>query len=699
MNLKEARIRIKKLRDEIKRANHAYHTLDEELISDATYDSLARELISIERQFPKFKIPNSPTERVGGIPLEKFQKVYHEKPMISLNDAFSRDDVEKWFLRLKNYFTKLPSGIPDNLFSDFYCELKIDGLAIELIYQNGIFVKGITRGNGLVGEDVTQNLKTISAIPLKILSEERVKKNLRVLERDPSRFETAPRHLVVRGEIFLTKEEFNRINIEQKKKEEKLYANPRNVAAGSIRQLDPKITASRKLDSFQYAIVTDIGQKTHEEEHILLEAYGFKTNKHNKRVNGIDEVFAFRDYWETHREQLEYEIDGTVIIINNNKYFESAGIIGKAPRAAIAYKFIPREKTTILKNITIQVGRTGVLTPVAELVPVNVGGTRVSRATLHNYNEIQRLGIRIGDTVVVTRAGDVIPKITRVITNLRVGKEKEFVMPDYCPIDGSKIKKEGALYKCSSPLCGARHRENIYHFVSRTAFDIRGLGPKIIDAFLDAGLIADAADLFTLQKDDIAVLNRFGEKSAENIVKELASKKEIPLHKFLFGLGILQIGEETSIALAKHFPLRERGNSLEVLAKRYKNLTRDDLEKVSDIGPKVAESIYTWFHMTRNIKFVEKLGRVGIKISNARATQKKNAKIASKTFVLTGTISSLSRDEAKAKIRELGGEISESVSPNTDFVVAGENPGAKYGMAKKLGIKIVNEAEFLELLS
>ncbi len=485
MDLKTARERAKKLKEEIEEAHHAYHVLDEELISDATYDSLVRELKDIERHFPELKTADSPTDRVGGAPLDAFQKVHHEERMTSLNDAFKKEDMEDWLLRLKNYFAKVPGGVPSDLLTDFYCELKIDGLAIELIYEKGIFVRGSTRGDGIIGEDVTQNLKMIHAIPLKLFSPERVMRRMEKQGLNPKNFNYTPEKLIVRGEIFLTKDEFQRINKEQKAIGEKQYANPRNVAAGSVRQLDPKITASRKLDSFQYSVMTDVGQKTHEEEHLFLNALGFKTNPHNKRVKSIKEIFAFRDYWETHREKLEYEIDGTVILLNKNEHFKTAGIIGKAPRGAIAYKFIAREQTTTLKNIVVQVGRTGVLTPVAELEPVIIGGVRIAHATLHNYDEIERLGIKIGDTVVVSRAGDVIPKVTGVLVKLRTGKEKKFKMPSVCPVDGSPVVRDGVLFKCSNPLCGARHKENIYHFISRKAFDIRGLGPKIIDVFLD----------------------------------------------------------------------------------------------------------------------------------------------------------------------------------------------------------------------
>ncbi|MCP6720211.1 MAG: NAD-dependent DNA ligase LigA [Patescibacteria group bacterium] len=680
----KARVRehVEKLKHEINRYRYAYHVLNKEEVSPAALDSLKKELFDLEQKFPELVTPDSPTQRIGGKPLRAFKKVRHEHVMLSFNDAFSEMDMQDWLERVENY---LGQEVKPN----FYCELKIDGLAIELVYKKGILVQGSTRGDGLIGEDVIQNLKTIEAIPLR-------------LETKNSRLRI-PEKLVVRGEIFLTKKEFNRINKEQLREGGKPYANPRNVAAGSVRQLDPKITASRKLDSFQYAIASPaealakagIHIKTHEKEHEVLKDFGFKTNSHNRAVKSLAEVFKFRNYWEKNREKLPYEIDGVVVIINDDKIFKRAGVIGKAPRAAIAYKFSPKEATTVIKNIKVQVGRTGALTPVAELRPVEVGGVTVSHATLHNYDEIRRLGIKIGDTVVVSRAGDVIPQITKVLKNLRSGKEKEFRMPTICPVDGSKAVKEGVIYRCSSPNCGARHRESLYHFVSRTAFDIRGLGAKIIDRFLDEGLIGDAADIFTLKEGDITVLERFGEKSAENVVREINEHKKISLSRFLYSLGILHVGEETAnvLSLAADGEIRKPTDVLRILQK----LSLEKLQEIPDVGPKVAESIYNWFHERRNVKFLEKLERVGVRIKS-QVSVVKSKKLAGKTFVLTGSLTSLGREEAKEKIRILGGDVSESVSKETGYVVVGENPGSKYNKAKKLGVKIVDEKKFLRML-
>ncbi|MBI5401256.1 NAD-dependent DNA ligase LigA [Candidatus Wolfebacteria bacterium] len=691
MNKSEAKNRIKKLKNEINKYRYAYHVLDKSLISDAALDSLKKELFDLEQQFPEFITPDSPTQRVGGEPLKQFKKVRHETPMLSFNDAFSEEDMDAWITRLENYLKPITNyQLP---ITNFYCELKIDGLAIELIYENGVFVQGSTRGDGLIGEDITQNLKTIDAIPLKILEPEEVKKNLKSLGLNSQSYIFNPKHLVIRGEVFLNKKDFEKINKENKKRGEKIFANPRNMAAGSVRQLDPKITAKRKLDSFQYDIVTDIGQKNHEEEHLLLKAFGFKTNPNNKPADSLKEVFDFRNRWEKHREKLAYEIDGIVVVVNDNKIFKQAGVIGKAPRAAVAYKFSPREATTIIEDIKVQVGRTGTLTPVAILKPVGVGGITITHATLHNWDQIKKLGLKINDTVIVSRAGDVIPQISKVLKELRTGKEKEFHVPKTCPVDGAKIIREGAFYRCSNKNCGARNRRRISHFVSRNAFDIRGLGNKIINRFLDEGLISDAADIFDLKQDDIAALERFGEKSAQNIVNEINKHKKVSLSRFIFSLGILHIGEETARALANQFPTK----NINGLEKVYKNLSLEDLQNVPDIGPRVSKSIYDWFRDSRNMNFLQKLEKAGIQIESPKL-QITSYKLQDKTFVFTGELKSMSRDEAKEKVRFLDGDISESVSKKTNYVVVGENPGSKLDNAKKLGIKILNEKEFLKLL-
>ncbi len=670
MEKKEAEGRIKKLREAIDRYRRAYHVENRSLISDEALDSLKKELFDLEAKFPELITPDSPTQRVAGEPQKAFKKVRHEMPMISLSDAFSEGDLRAWFERAENFLKK-------EIAPGFYCELKIDGLAIELVYEDGVLVEASTRGDGVVGEDVTQNLRTVEAIPLCI---------------ETGNIKDCPKRIVVRGEVFLTKKEFLQMNKKQERSGGKLFANPRNVAAGSVRQLDPKVTALRKLDSFAYDLVTDLGQRKHSEEHEILKKLGFKTNPSNKIAKSLPEVIEFRNHWETHRETVPYEIDGTVIILNDNKTLEALGTVGKSPRGAIAYKFAPREATTKLEDIHIQVGRTGVLTPVAFLSPVNIGGTTIRRATLHNFDEIERLGIKIGDTVLVTRAGDVIPKITKVLSELRTGKEKAWKPPARCPVDGSPLWKEDVLVFCSNPECGARERENLYHFVSRAGFDIRGLGWKVIDRFADEGLIETAADIFSLKKEDIEVLERFGEKSAENIIDEIEKKKAVEPHKFIYALGILHVGEETARALYKAFPFR----TVAEFGKKFGALSVETLQEVPDIGPKVAESISNWFKQKRNKKFLEELAAAGVKIEVHRVRAK--ATLAGKSLVFTGTLPTLGREEAKELARQHGGEVSESVSKKTSYVVAGEEPGAKYEKAKSLGVQVLSEKEFLAML-
>jgi len=685
MDKNAARERIAHLKKTINHHRYLVSVLDREEISADALDSLKKELFDLEAQFPDLVTPDSPTQRVGGAPLKEFKKVSHRIRMNSLNDAFSKEDVREWIERLGNYLKNEPVEA-------FYCDLKMDGLAVELVYRNGIFTQGSTRGDGLVGEDITYNLKTIEAIPLALQGKH------------------MPKELVVRGEVFLMKKEFARINKEQKKKGEKEYANPRNVAAGSLRQLDPAVTASRKLDFYAYGI-SGSGERyvrdysTHEKEYRFLNAVGIRTNPDGRAVHSLDEVFSFHEHWMKNREKLSYEIDGIVVSINEKHVYERAGIIGKAPRAAIAYKFSPKEATTVVREIIVQVGRTGALTPVAVMEPVNVSGVTVTHATLHNADEIERLGLKIGDTVIVSRAGDVIPQVTQVLKELRTGKEKAFRMPTHCPVDGSPVTRDGLLagrqgvaYRCSNKNCGARHKESLYHFVSRGAFNVEGLGPKILDRFLDEGLISDAADIFLLKEEDIMVLERFGEKSAENIVREIVEKKKITLPRFLYALGILHVGEETAQVLAKYVTRDKR----QVTRPKdfFDIMTRfslEDLQEIQDIGPKVAESIHRWFREKRNIALLKKLEKAGVMIVN-RESKIVNQKLADLTFVLTGSLETMSRDEAKEKIRALGGEISESVNKKTSYVVAGLVPGSKYEKAKKLGIKIVNESELLALL-
>jgi DNA ligase (NAD+) len=675
MEKKELQIRIAKLQKLIQYHQTRYYTFDDPEISDSAFDALKEELEDLENKYPEFTSQYSPTNLIGGIPLEKFQKVKHEHPMFSLQDAFNTTEMEDWVERLSNFLKISKEELGQK---SYYCELKIDGLAIELIYKKGVLINALTRGDGKIGEDVTQNISTIKSIPHTLTQLGKIK---------------IPENLIVRGEVFLTKKELERANKEQEKNGLKLYANTRNLAAGSLRQLDSKITASRKLESFQYDIVGAVEEQfqTHEEKHKALASWGFTTNKYNVCTRNIKEALKFRDVWEYKREKLDYEIDGVVIIVNDSRLFDSLGIIGKTPRGAIAYKFTPREATTIIENIRVQVGRTGVLTPVADLKPVLVGGTTITHATLHNADEIERLDLRIGDTVVVSRAGDVIPKIIRVVTELRVGKEKRFSMPKACPIDGSKVVVSGALHQCSNELCGARHKEALYHFVSRHAFNIRGLGVKIIDRFIDEGLIVDAGDIFALTEGDIKVLERFGDKSAENIIKEINQKKIIQQARFIFALGVIHVGEETARIIAEQFPV----SSISKLITYYSKIKKEEWELISDIGPKVSSSIVSWFKNKKNIILLQKLDSLGVSII---PSQKKKGKLFLKTFVLTGTLEKLSREEAKEKILSSGGSISDSVSRSTSFVVLGANPGSKLKKAKELGVPIISEVDFLKLI-
>ena len=697
MDKQEVKNRIEKLKKAINYHRYLYHVQDKQEISEAALDSLKKELFDLEQEYPELITPDSPTQRVGGKPLEKFEKAKHILPMLSLNDAFSREDIQDWINRI----LKLVSEKERPKF-DFYCELKIDGLAVELVYENNILKIGSTRGDGIIGENVTQNLKTIDSIPLGLHLE-------------------GKNNLVVRGEVFLPKKELERINKEQQRKNLPVFANPRNMAAGSIRQLNPAVTAQRKLDFLAYDLVAGFSKndlKTHKEKHENLKQLGFKINSHDKYCKDVKEVFEFYDYWKKEREKLPYEIDGMVIIINSNELYEKLGVVGKAARAAIAYKFPLRQATTVLENIFLQVGRTGVLTPIAVLKSVEVGGVKISRATLHNEDEIKKLGVKIGDTVIVGRAGDVIPAIIKVLPELRNGSEKEFKFPKECPSCQKEVKRADgeAAWRCENPQCFNRQRECFYHFVSKGAFDIAGLGPKIIDKLLDSSLISDPSDLFKLEIGDIipitkvpelnknktkqkSILQGFGEKSAKNLIESIQSKKKIILPKFIFSLGIKNVGEETAHDLADYISAPAGGQGPDSgwsSIDNLKNISQEELQNILDIGPITADSIFDYFHNKKNLEFLEKLKKTGIEIITEKKTKEK--KLKGKIFVLTGALMSLSRNEVKEKIRILGGNVSESISRNTDYLIFGEDPGSKLEKAKKLKVKIIDEREFLEMI-
>ncbi len=680
MNKQQVQKRIEKLRKVINYHRYFYHVLDRQEISDSALDSLKHELFELEKEFPEFIVPDSPTQRVGGKPLDSFKKIKHLVPMLSIEDIFSDKELKSW----EDYLNRLE---PLQEF-EYFSELKIDGFAISLVYENGFLAYGATRGNGRLGEDVTQNLKTIESIPLKLEIRANIL-NKRIEEKIKTLIKKG--RIEIRGEVYMKRKEFEKLNKELAAKGEKTYSNPRNLAAGSIRQLNPKLAASRPLNFLAYDIITDFGQKTHSEEHEILPALGFKTDK-GKKCKNLDEVINFWKKVNKKRNSFPFQIDGIVIAINNNSVFEKLGIVGKSPRAIRALKFSPEQATTKVLDIKVQVGRTGAITPVAVLKPITVGGVVISRATLHNEDEIKRLGVKIGDTVIIGRAGDVIPDIISVLPDLRTGKEKDFRMPKNCPVCNTKLVKlkTEAIWRCPNHKCLARQKKYFYHFVSRNGFDIVGLGPKILNRLIDESLVSDPADLFKLKEEDITPLERFAQKSAQNLIFAIQSKKSISLSNLIYALGIRNVGEQTAIDLAQHF------NSLEKL----KNTPLSVLEEIKDIGPIVAKSIYDFFQEKQNLNFIEKLRRLGIKIKSQQpSVALKARKLKGLFFVLTGSLESMSRERAKTKIIELEGRVLKSVSQKVDFVIVGRDSGSKFQKAKKLGVKIITEKQFLKLLN
>lgn len=708
MTKKEAKEAIEGLKKEIKHHRHLYHVLDREEISDAASDSLKGKLQKLEDEYPEFITPDSPTQRVGGKPLDKFKKVRHEEPMLSLFDAFSEGEMSDWEERLLKILAS--KGEKKNL--DYFVELKLDGLAISLIYEKGKFTVGATRGDGRIGEDVTNNLKTIEAIPLflRIPKESELKKEGFSKDQAANILkEVMTGKINVRGEAIMSKKAFSALNKEFEKAGQPKLANPRNGAAGSIRQLDPKITAKRNLDFYTYEIKTDVGFARHEEKRKLLNLLGFKTLKENKYSRDLGGAFdVYKKIMKT-RENLPFNIDGLVVKVNDLSLWDTLGVVGKGPRYMMAYKFPAEQTTTKLKDVIWQVGRTGVLTPTAAFDPVSVGGVTVSRATLHNMDEIKRLGLKIGDTVIIERAGDVIPKVIKVLKKLRIGKEKKIEVPKKCPICRGRVERVGqeVAFRCMSKNCYAVNLRGIMHWVSKGAIDIEGLGGKIVEQLLQNGLIHDFADLYELEVGGLVPLERFAEKSADNLIEAIEEKKEIDLSRFIYGLGIRHVGEETALILAKKFLIdkkikRAEKISISDLAGYFKSLDRDELREINDIGPIVAESISDWWYDEKNQEILSKLEKRGVKFkADARLSTvvKEGAgKLANKSLVLTGTLSSLTREEAKDRIRTLGGNVSSQVSKNTDFVVLGADPGSKFDKAKKLGVKIIDEEKFLKIV-
>lgn len=674
MSKKDIKQRIEKLKKTINYHRYLYHVLNKQEISEEALDSLKHQLFLIEQEFPEFITPDSPTQRVEGKVLTGFKKVKHKTRMMSLEDVFSEDEFYGWTERIKKLDKS--SG------REFFAEAKLDGLAVSIIYKNGKLTRAATRGDGETGEDITLNIKTIESVPL-VLSVYG-----KLPEKIGKKINEAVKHgeIEVRGEVIIIKKNFIEINRLREERGLSKYANPRNLAAGSVRQLDPKITASRKLDFFGWDIVGDLKQTLHSEEHEIIRALGFKSDNYSKICKLPEEVFQLMKLIEEKRENLDYEIDGIVVSVNDNAMFQKLGIHGKSPRGSVAFKFALKETTTKILNITCQVGRTGILTPVAALQPVFLGGVTISRATLHNFDEVKRLEVKIGDTVIVGRAGDVIPRVIKTLKEMRNGNEKNFKPPEFCPVCEEKVSRDngGVYIRCVNPKCPAKRKEYIYYFVSKKGFDIKGLGPKIIDVLYSKALIQDASDLFKLEKGDLLPVERFAEKSAENLIEAINEKRKIIFPKFIAALGILHIGDETALDLAKKFKNIEN----------LKITSLEDLEKIPNIGTAVAKSVYNWFRDKYNIKFLEKILKE-IEIEEIKIS----GKLAGKIFVITGSLISMSRDEAREKIILLGGEVSGTVSKKTDYVIVGSDPGSKFLKAKKLGIKVLDEKEFLKMLN
>ena len=684
--------RILNLRAQIADLRYKYHVENDPNVTDDVYDALTRELHELEENHPQYLIKNSSTDRVAGKPSEGFKKVSHSVRMTSLNDCFSKDEVYAWEERIKKLLRSLAPKLT------YFCELKFDGLAISLIYENGLLVRGATRGDGLIGEDITGNLKMIKTIPLKLKA-------------------PFPSYIEVRGETVMARSVWKKLNKENEKLGKPLFANTRNAAAGSLRQLDPNLVRERQLDFFAYEIaeVRGVNVKTHSEKHALLRKLGFVVDDHEKIAKNLSEIFTFINSIEGIREKFPYGTDGVVVSVDSLELEDELGIVGKAPRYAIAFKYPAEKATTMVTDITVNVGRTGVLTPLAHFKPTLVAGSTVSKATLHNMDQINRLDIRIGDTVVIQKAGDVIPEVVEVLPKMRTGKEKKFTMPSQCPVCGNIVERHSVssqskqnlralpslrglrrdsdfvysamtsvAFYCTNKNCPAKNRRGMQHFVN--VYEIYEIGPKILDRLKEEGLISDSADLFTLEVADLSGLERFGEKSAQNIIDSIASHKKVPLWRFLYGLGILHVGEQTAQDIANHFKTLEKVMSA----------SEEELSEIENIGPVVAHSVVEFFKRKENLMFIKKLLNNGVVPINAITN--KNGPLHNKTFVLTGTLPTFSRDDAKKKIISAGGKVSSSVSKATSYVIAGENPGSKYDDAQTLKVPIITESEFLKML-
>ena len=719
-NKEKIKQRIESLREEADKHRYLYHVLDKPEIDDSVYDSLMEELIELEKNNPEFFSATSPSQRVGGEILDKFQKVEHRFRQWSFDDVFDFEELKKWEEKIKKMLEKKGIDFSNDEKLDYCVELKIDGLKVILEYQDGKLVQAATRGDGKIGEDVTNNIKTIGSVPLE-------------LEENAD--------MIAVGEIWLGKNELRKINEEREKNQEPLFANSRNAAAGSIRQLDSSIAAKRNLDSFIYDIesikisnfkfqisnktqnskfkIQNLNQiKTQVKELELLRELGFKVNNNFQKCKSIDEVEKYYQGWITERDKENYELDGIVIKVNSKKYQDLLGYTGKAPRWGVAYKFPAERVTTVIEDIFVQVGRTGALTPVAHLRPVRVAGSVVSRATLHNEDEIERLDVRIGDTVVIQKAGDIIPEVVSVMKNLRTGNEKEFSIPAKCPICGGDVRREefsdkknkqSAAHYCSNPNCFAVELQKIIHFVSKKGFEIDGLGEKIVEQLIQEGVIENVADIFEIKKGDLEPLERFADKSAENLIEAIEKSKKISLNRFLFALGIRYVGEETALLIADEIKKGSQISSLRFqnsknflleIIDNFPKISADDWREIKGIGEKAAESLVKWFGDKKNLEILERMKDFGVEIENVAGGKNNERRIfEDKTFVLTGSLNSFTRDEIKDIIRKEGGKIASSVSKKTDFVLAGENAGSKYEKAQELGVEIISEEEFLKLVN
>lgn len=657
--------RVEKLREEIEYHNYRYYILDQPEVSDAQYDRLMRELEKLEEEYPELRSPNSPTQRVGASPLEAFEIVRHTLPMLSLANAFDENEAREFDKRVKKFLGSQEDVV-------YVTEPKLDGLAVELVFENGTFAIGSTRGDGINGENITQNLRTIKTIPLQLVRQEI----------------PVPERLEVRGEVIIQIEKFKALNRRREEMGDPPFANPRNAAAGSVRQLDPKVTAERPLEIYCYGIGEVRGKnfKTQYELLQTLPKWGLRTNPHIRRCRNIDEVLDYYHQMNKKREELPYEIDGIVIKVDRIDLQTRLGEISRSPRWALAFKFAPKQETTKIRDIIVQVGRTGALTPVAVMEPVRVGGVEVSRATLHNQDEIDRLDVKVGDTVIIQRAGDVIPEVVQVITSKRTGGEKRFHMPSTCPVCGAEVIKEDVIYRCIGLDCPAQLKGRIKHFASKRAMDIDGLGVKLIDQLVDKGLVKDVADLYYLRKDELIALERMADKSAQNIIDAIEKSKTKPLGKFLFALGILHVGETTAEDMASHFTHLDD----------FFNLSEEDLMKVEGIGPEVSASVARFFRDKKNRESIERLQKAGLKLIEPRAKEK--GRLAGRTFVFTGTLNSYGREQARNLVESLGGATASSISKKVDWVVIGEDPGSKADRARELGIKTLTEEEFKKMI-